>query len=54
LRNLPALIPTNILEKPESTKIAWNWFNKWWKERQKNRSKTFPWIAKAMAEQRGV
>lgn len=51
LKNLPELIPTEILDNPESTKIAWNWFNKWWKERQKNRSKTFPWIAKAIAEQ---
>jgi hypothetical protein len=51
LKNLPPLIPTNILEKPQSTKVAWNWFNKWWKERQKNRSKTFQWIADAMAQQ---
>lgn len=49
---LPLLQPTNILDKPESTKVAGNWFNKWGKERQKNRSKTFPWIAKAMAQQR--
>ncbi len=48
---LPALLPTNIV-KYESTKKAWNWFNKWWKDRQKNRSKTFPWIAKAIAQQR--
>lgn len=51
LKNLPLLQPTEILEKPESTKIAGNWFNKWGKDRQKNRSKTFPWIAKAIAEQ---
>jgi len=51
LRKLPALKPTNILEKPQSTKVAWNWFNKGGKERQKNRSKTFEGIAKAMAEQ---
>lgn len=51
LKNLPALQPTDILEKPESTKIAGNWFNKWGKDRQKNRSKTFPWIATAMAQQ---
>ena len=51
LKNLPQLVPTKILPKPESTKIAGNWFNKGGKERQKNRSKTFPGIAKAMAEQ---
>lgn len=54
LKNLPLLQPTDILEKPESTKIAGNWFNKWGKDRQKNRSKTFPWIAKAIAEQWGI
>jgi len=48
---LPLLQPTNILDKPESTKVPGNRFNKWGKERQKNRSKTFQWIAKAMAEQ---
>lgn len=37
----------------ESTKIAGNWFNKGGKDRQKARSKTFPGIAKAMAEQWG-
>ena len=51
LKNLPLLQATEILEKPESTKIAGNWFNKGGKDRQKNRSKTFPWIAKAIAEQ---
>ena len=52
LKWLPNLEPTDILDKPESTKVPWNWFNKWWKERQKNRNKTFPWIAKAIATQR--
>lgn len=51
LKNLPLLEPTEVLDKPESTKIAGNWFNKGGKERQKNRSKTFPGIAKAMANQ---
>lgn len=51
LKNLPNLIPTNIVEYAESTKVAGNWFNKGGKERQKNRSKTFPGIAKAIAEQ---
>ena len=50
LKNLPQITPTSIVDY-ESTKIAGNWFNKWGKDRQKNRSKTFPWIAKAIAEQ---
>lgn len=54
LKWLPPIHPTNIIGKPESTKVVWNRFNKWWKERQKNRSKTFPWIAKAIAEQRSI
>ena len=53
LKGLPELKPTNIVEKRQSTKIAGNWFNKGGKERQKNRAKTFPGIAKAMAEQWG-
>lgn len=51
LKNLPLLVPTNLLKKPQSTKIAGNWFNKGGKERQKNRSKTFQGIADAMADQ---
>ena len=53
IKGLPKLKPTKIISKEEiqSTKIAGNWFNKGGKERQKNRSKTFPGIAKAMAEQ---
>ena len=53
LKGLPLLKPTNIVYVSESTKIAGNWFNKGGKERQKNRSKTFEGIAKAMAEQWG-
>lgn len=53
LKNLPNLKPTQIIEKPQSTKIAGNWFNKGGKERQMNRAKTFPGIAKAMADQWG-
>lgn len=55
LKNLPILQPTEIIPKDnsQSTKIAGNWFNKGGKERQKNRAKTFPGIAKAMAEQWG-
>lgn len=55
LKGLPELIPTKILPENErqTTKIAGNWFNKGGKDRQKNRSKTFLGIAKAMAEQWG-
>ena len=55
LKGLPALKPTDILPETEceSTKCAGNWYNKGGKERQKNRSKTFPGIAAAMAEQWG-
>jgi len=53
LKNLPQLKHTNVLEKPQSTKIAGNWFNKGGKGRQKNRAKTFKGIADAMAEQWG-
>jgi len=53
LKGLPLLQPTNIVTERQSTKIPGNWFNKGGKERQKNRSKTFPGIAKAMAEQWG-
>lgn len=53
LRGLPNLKPTNEVdaEQSQSTKIPGNWFNRGGKERQKNRSKTFPGIAKAMATQ---
>lgn len=40
-------------DKPQSTKIAGNWFNKGGKDRQKNRARTFQGIANAMAEQWG-
>lgn len=55
LKNLPKLTPTNLIPKDQcqSTKIAGNWFNKGGKERQGNRAKTFPGIAKAMADQWG-
>ena len=51
LKGLPELVPTKIISRPQSTKIPGNWFNKGGKDRQKNRAKTFPCIAKAMAEQ---
>ena len=50
LNGLPELQPTNVVEERQSTKIPGNWFNSGGKERQKNRAKTFPGIAKAMAE----
>lgn len=53
LKNLPVLLPMEIAPQIESTKVAGNWFNKGGKERQKNRAKTFPGIARAMAEQWG-
>ena len=51
LKNLNNLKPVKILKKPQSTKIAGNWFNKGGKDRQKNRSKFFKGIANAMASQ---
>ena len=53
LKGLPTLQPTYITKERQSSKIAGNWFNKGGKDRQKNRAKTFPGIAKAMAEQWG-
>jgi hypothetical protein len=54
LRNLPALIPTNIVFERQSSRIAGNWFNKGGKNRQKERARTFQGIADAMAEQWGT
>ena len=51
LKGLPKLIPTNIVEVESSCREPGNWFNKGGKNRQINRSKTFPGIAKAMADQ---
>lgn len=53
LKGLPNLEPTEIVKERQSTKIPGNWFNHGGKERQRNRAKTFPGIAKAMAEQWG-
>ncbi|MDE5884003.1 MAG: DNA cytosine methyltransferase [Oscillospiraceae bacterium] len=55
LKNLSCLKATDMVSTKfvQSTKIAGNWFNKGGKDRQKNRAKTFPGIAKAMAEQWG-
>ena len=51
IKNLKTLTPTKVIQKPQSTKIAGNWFNKGGKDRQKNRSKFFIGIANAMADQ---
>ena len=53
LKGLPKLTPTKIVTERENTKVAGNWFNTGGNDRQRNRSKTFPGIAKAMAEQWG-
>lgn len=53
IKGLPELKPTKMMEERETTKTA-DWFNKsHGQDRQKLRSKTFPGIAKAMAEQWG-
>ena len=53
LKGLEPLKPTEIVEERQSSKVPGNWFNKGGKERQQNRAKTFPGIARAMAEQWG-
>jgi len=53
LKNLPSLTYVAPTTKPQSTKIAGNWFNKGGKDRQKNRAKTFKGFARTMAEQWG-
>lgn len=63
LKGLPILEPTDIVEPPARTQFKSGksmpaWYAEAWKlpkiERAKLRSKTFPGIAKAMAEQWGV
>lgn len=51
LKNLPPLVPTEILNDWQSTRKAGNWFNHGGKERQRERAKTFPGIAQAMGRQ---
>ena len=60
IKGLPNLVPTNIVEPPKRTEFASGksmptWYADAWKlpkeERAKLRSKTFPGIAEAMAEQ---
>ena len=53
IKNLPYLKPTCVVECQQSTKVPGNWFNAGGKDRQRNRAKTFPGIAKAMADQWG-
>ena len=62
LKNLPPLEPTNIVKPPERVKFESgksmpSWYAEAWnlpkEERAKLRSKTFPGIANAMAEQWG-
>lgn len=52
-RGVKPLAPTNIVEPKSSCHEPHTWFMLGGKERQKNRSKTFPGIARAMAEQWG-
>lgn len=51
LRGLPKLKPTDEVEYKCNCHEAGTWFMKGGKDRQKNRAKTFPGVAKAMAEQ---
>jgi hypothetical protein len=52
LRNLPDLVPTKMMDERESTKVVGNWFNKA-HNRQQARSRFWPGIAEAMADQWG-
>lgn len=51
LKGLPALMPTEIVEPDCGCHESETWFMKGGKDRQKNRAKTFPGVARAMAEQ---
>lgn len=51
LIGLPKLKPTNVVDPQTNCHEAGTWFMKGGKDRQKNRSKTFQGIAKAIAEQ---
>lgn len=53
LKGLPPLKPTNIVDPKCGCHEAGTWFMVGGKDRQKNRAKTFPGLAKAMAEQLG-
>ena len=52
-KGVEPLKPTNVVKPEANCHEAGTWFMKGGKERQKNRSKTFPGIARAMAEQWG-
>lgn len=52
-KGVEPLTPTAEVEPEHNCHEAGTWFMKGGKERQKNRSKTFPGIAQAMAEQWG-
>lgn len=52
-RGVPLLVPSNVMQPTANCHEAGTWFMKGGKERQKNRAKTFPGIAKAMADQWG-
>lgn len=51
LRGLPPLVSTEVVDYSANCHDAGTWFMKGGKDRQKNRAKTFPGIARAMAEQ---
>lgn len=51
LKGLPPLMPTEIVPYECGCHEAGTWFMKGGKDRQKNRAKTFPGVARAMAEQ---
>ena len=53
LKGLPPLLPTQIVDHKCGCHEAGTWFMTGGKDRQKNRAKTFPGVAKAMAEQWG-
>lgn len=53
LKGLPPLTPTDVVEPQCGCHEAGTWFMKGGAARQKNRAKTFPGVAKAMAEQWG-
>jgi hypothetical protein len=53
LKNLPPLVPKEIVKPTTNCHEANTWFTKGGKNRQKNRAVTFSGIAKAMAEQWG-
>jgi hypothetical protein len=51
LKNLPPLLPTNIVDKGEFVTHGGKRFPKWYSNRTRARCKSFPGIAKAMASQ---